>query len=97
MSNKFISLLSSSRVHILLYSLDVIKNINKDNVIKIINFLTLENCDYIEDILEDYLDIFTIEYEEFVNKYHKLNAKYNFNLLTQATEDMNILEEFFED
>ena len=79
------------------YSDDVIKNMNKDNLMKIINFLISEKCDFIEDILEDYLDLFTIEYNEFVSKYNKLNKKYNNNLLSKASEDMNILEEFFED
>lgn len=79
------------------YSDDVIKNINKENLIKITNFLKLEKCDFIEDILEDYLDLFTIEYNDFLNKYNKLNKKYNNNLLSKVSEDMNILEEFFED
>ena len=79
------------------YSVDVIKNLNKDNIVKIVHFLESQNCDFIEDILKDYLDLFTIEYNEFLNKYNKLNKKYDFNLLNKASEDMNILEEFFED
>ena len=39
----------------------------------------LEKCDYIEDLLEDYLDLFTIEYDEFVNKYQKLKLNINKN------------------
>ena len=78
------------------YSISALNNLNADNVSKIIIFLKKENCDYIEDILEDYLDLFTIEYETFINKYKKLNEKYN-NLLELAKEDMNILEEFFID
>ena len=78
------------------YSISALNNLNADNVSKIISFLKKENCDYIEDILEDYLDLFTIEYETFINKYKKLNEKYN-NLLELAKEDMNILEEFFID
>lgn len=77
------------------YTNETIKNLNKNNVIRIINFLKLEKCDFIEDILEDYLDLFTIEYSEFVKKYNILNKKYNFNLLNEVSSDMNILEEFF--
>ena len=79
------------------YSVDVLKNLNKDNMVEIVHFLESQNCDFIEDILEDYLDLFTMEYNEFLNKYNKLNKKYDFNLLYKASEDMNILEEFFED
>lgn len=77
------------------YSPTTLKNINHNNLSKIIKFLIKENCDYIEDLLEDYLDLFTIEYEIFVNKYNQLNKKYNNNFLQLASEDMNILEEFF--
>lgn len=79
------------------YSIDVLKNLNRDNMVEIIHFLDSQNCDFIEDILEDYLDLFTIEYNDFLNKYNKLNKKYNFKLLNKVSEDMNILEEFFED
>ena len=79
------------------YSVDVLKNLNKDNIVEIVHFLESQNCDFIEDILEDYLDLFTMEYNGFINKYNKLNKKYDFNLLKKASEDMNILEEFFED
>lgn len=79
------------------YSNTTLSNLNNDNMLKIIKFLEQEKCDYIEDLLEDYLDLFTIEYEVFVDKYNKLNNKYNNNLLPIASEDMNILEEFFKD
>jgi len=79
------------------YSNAVINNLNKENILKIGNFLEKENCDYIEDILDEYLDIFTIEYELFVKKYNDLNKKYNNNLLNEISSDMNILEQFFLD
>ena len=62
---------------------------------KIIEFLVLRECDYIEDILEDYLDIFTIDYEEFVKRFEKINKNYNNEYLKLASEDMNLLEELF--
>ena len=78
------------------YTNAIIRNLNKDNMLMIIDFLKLKKCDFIEDILEDYLDLFTIEYSEFVNKYNELNKKYNFNLLNEVSLDMNILGEFLE-
>ena len=38
-----------------------------------------------------------IDYEEFVVKFDKINAKYNYNFLSLANEDMNLIEEFFND
>lgn len=77
------------------YSKSVIKNLNKENFYKILNFLIENECDYIEDIVSDYLDLFNFEYEDFIKKYDKLNQKYNNNFLNMASEDMNLLEEFY--
>lgn len=77
------------------YSDSILNNLSRENMKKIINFLKKENCEFIEDIIEDYLDLFTFEYEEFIDKYNKLNTKYNNNLLELASSDMNILEEFY--
>ena len=79
------------------YSERTINNLDRHNISKIIVFLSQENCDYIEDLLEDYLDLFTIEYNEFINKYHKLNKKYHNEYLRLASSDMNLFEEFFYD
>lgn len=79
------------------YAKSVIKNLNRENFYKIINFLESNNCDFIEDIVSDYLDLFNIEYVEFVKKYNKLNEKYSDNFLQKASEDMNLLEEFYND
>ncbi len=77
------------------YEESVIKNLDKDNVDKILSFLSLNGCDYVEELLEDYLDIFTFEYDEFVIKFNKLNDKYNHNLINEIKDDMNILEELY--
>lgn len=77
------------------YNLDVINKIDEENMIKIIKFLEQEKCLFIKDILEDYIDIFTINFNEFIDKYNKLNIKYNNEYLKLASEDMNKLEELF--
>ena len=77
------------------YSKSTIKNLNKENFCKIINFLNQEKCNYIDDIISDYLDLFNFEYNDFVEKYNKLNEKYNKDFLNRASEDMNLLEEFY--
>lgn len=77
------------------YESSVYNSLDKDNIIKIINFLEKNNCTYIDELLEDYLDIFTFEYDNFVNKYNMLNKKYSNNLIDEISNDMNILEEFY--
>ena len=77
------------------YEENVIKNLDKDNVDKILSFLSLNGCDYIEELLENYLDIFAFEYNEFVIRFNKLNDKYNHNLINELRDDMNILEELY--
>ena len=77
------------------YEDSVIKNIDKDNINKIISFLNTNGCDFVDELLEDYLDIFTFEYDDFINRYNKLNIKYNNDLINAIKSDMNILEEFY--
>ena len=77
------------------YTDSVIKNLNRDNMNKIIEFLSKENCDFIETIIEDYLDLFTIDFLEFQKKYDSLNKKYHQKYLSLVSEDMNYLEEMF--
>ncbi len=77
------------------YEESVIKNLDKDNVDKILSFLSLNGCDYVEELLEDYLDIFTFEYDEFVIKFNKLDDEYNHNLINEIRNDMNILEKLY--
>lgn len=79
------------------YSESVLNNLDKDNFNEILNFLIKEKCDCIEDIMEDYLDIFTIDYDEFITRYNKLNKKYNGYYIKLVSEDMNLLEEMFND
>lgn len=77
------------------YEKSIISNLDINNINKIIIFLEKNHCNYIEELLEDYLDIFTFEYSEFINKFNKLNNKYNNELIKEISEDMNIIEEFY--
>ena len=77
------------------YEKNIINNIEGENIKKILSFLVSNNCDYIEELLENYLDLFTIEYDEFVFRFNKLNKKYNYNLINEIRDNTNIIEEFF--
>ncbi len=79
------------------YSESVIKKLKEENFYQIINFLIGEKCTYIDDIVSDYLDLFNFQYEDFIEKYNKLNKKYNNDFINKASEDMNLFEEFYND
>lgn len=79
------------------FSPSILNKLNRDNFDKIVKFLKNEGCECIDDIIEDYIDIFTIEYTEFQKKYVKLNDKYSNQYLKLVSEDMNYLEEIFND
>ena len=76
------------------YEYSVLKYLNKDNIDKILNFLEEEKCSFIEDLMEDYLDLFLFDYEDFKNRYNILNMKYP-SYLDRCRENMNLLEEFY--
>ena len=75
------------------YEDSIKNNLDKENVYKIITFLVKEKCEYIEDLLTDYLDIFTIEYNDFIKKYNELKKKYGENIISIIEDNLNILEE----
>ena len=78
------------------YEPQVYENLDLQNVQKIIDFLMSEKCDFIQDIFSDYLDLFLFDYNEFVAKYRNLNEQFNGEFLEKASEDMNLLEKFYE-
>lgn len=76
------------------YEYNVLKYLDKENVQQIVSFLEKEKCNFIDDIMEDYLDLFLINYEDFVNKYRVLNMKYD-SFLEKCSMNMDLLEEFY--
>lgn len=77
------------------YTLSTLKNLNSENSKLIIAFLIEQGCNFIEELLSDYLDLFTIDYPIFVQKYYILNKKYHNHFLDYVANDMNLLEEFY--
>lgn len=78
------------------YNETILNQLNKENMTKIILFLEKNNCEFIEDIINDYLDLLAINYNDFITKYNILNKKYNGLFLEKASENMNLLEEFYQ-
>lgn len=77
------------------YNLNAINKIDQNNMKKIIEFLKKEHCEFIQDIIEDYLDLFLIDYDVFVKKYNLLNEQFNHEYLSFVASDMNLLELFY--
>ena len=77
------------------YDSELFHNIDIENLGKIVKFLLEKNCNYIDELLDEYLDILTFDYEDFVKKFDKINEKYDDKLIEKISEDMNILEEFY--
>lgn len=77
------------------YEPSVIKNIDMNNLKKIITFLISEGFDYINEIVENYLDLFLIDYDEFIDKYSRLKNEKK-DLVNAISKDLGILEYFFE-
>lgn len=77
------------------YDLKYLKSLDVNNMRKILEFLIKENCDFIIDILENYLDLLSIDYDTFREKYCRLNLKYHYEYMALVRENMNYLEEMY--
>jgi len=75
------------------YEFGILKGINPDNMANIIDFLINEGVDYIEEIIDNYLDLFLIESAEFKTKFNLLKEKYGSDLVAKISEDLSILED----
>lgn len=76
------------------YEPEIFQNLDEENVVKIINFLILEKVDFIDELFSDYLDLFRIDYNEFINRFNNLKEKYGNNLVKLISNDLSILDEF---
>ena len=72
----------------------VFENLDINNVSKIILYLKNNNVTYIDELIMNYLDLFMIDYLEFVKRAEKLKLKYGNDLFLQIGLDMSILDEF---
>ena len=77
------------------YENSLLKGLDKENINKIATFLLSKNCDFLDELFEDYLDIFSIDYDLFVSKFNKLDELYNHHLIDEIRDDMEIMEEFY--
>lgn len=76
------------------YEDSIIRNLDSDNMAKIIYFLESKNIDYVSDIINDYLDIFMFDCEEFIDRFNKLSDKYD-DFIYLLNKDLGILENLY--
>lgn len=72
---------------------DIIKKVDIDNLFKIYKYLIDNGIYFARDLIVDYLDIFTLDYDEFVIKFEKLKNKLGSNYIEMLESDISKLED----
>ncbi len=71
----------------------VLKKLDEENIKKIIAYLQDNKIEIILDMLTNYIDLFILDYQEFVKRFNKLKEKYGINLNELLNYKLDILEE----
>ena len=74
------------------YDEEMLKRLNNENVDKIYNYLINEGVYYAKDIFITNLDLFLLEYEEFVEKFEYLKKELGENFVDVLGEDASQIE-----
>ena len=75
------------------FETSILKSLEKENMKKNLIFLKEQQVGYIEDILNEYIDLFLIDYKDFIKRIEKLNQKYEGQFWLKAKENASLLEE----
>jgi len=79
-----------------MYNKDLIDGLNKDNVMEIYKYLIGKGIYYAKDLFIEYLDLFLIDSDVFINKFDKIIEKLGSNYVDIIGEDSSILMEMYE-
>ncbi len=79
-----------------MYNKDLIDRLNKDNVMEIYKYLIGKGIYYAKDLFIEYLDLFLIDSDVFINKFDKIIEKLGSNYVDIIGEDSSILMEMYE-
>ncbi len=77
------------------YEESFISSLDVENIKKIIAFLLDENCSFIEELIENCLVLFSVEYPNFVERYNGLKERYGENLIDMISSNLSLLEEIY--
>lgn len=77
------------------YNEDFISLIDENNFIKIYNILINNNLKFTEDIILNYLDLFTLDSTILENKLNTLITKLGNNYPEKISKDLSLLNELY--
>ena len=72
---------------------EIIKKVDIDNLFKIYKYLIDNGIYFARDLIVDYLDIFTLDYDEFVTRFEKLKSELGSNYVEILENDISKLED----
>jgi hypothetical protein len=75
------------------YDINFLRSIDEEQFISVYNIFKKYNFDYIEDIIENYLELFTMDSNIVEEKILLLKDKLGDNFVNLIGEDMTYLEE----
>ncbi|MBQ6477383.1 MAG: hypothetical protein IJI43_03010 [Bacilli bacterium] len=74
----------------------LINQIDSDNVSRIFKYLEDNGIYYAKDLLLNSLDLFLLNYEEFVKKFESLKNKLGEDYINKLGEDSSLIELMYE-
>lgn len=74
---------------------DVLNHLEEENIKYIISYLQINQIYFIEDIIVQYLDLFLMDKEQFIQNFESLKIKYSNNFVETLAQNLDILEEMF--
>ena len=76
---------------------ELIEQVDSKNVSRILNYLEDSGLYYAKDLFLNSLDLFLLDYEEFINKFEKLKNKLGEDYVEKLGEDASLIEIMYED
>ena len=74
----------------------IFSQLDDDNVKAIIVYLQLNHINVIEDIILQYLDLFLMEKNKFIEKFEILKKQYPYNFEESLAYQLNLLDEMID-
>ncbi len=78
------------------YEPTILNKLKEKNFLNIINDLKQNQIDYIKDIVIYFLDLFLLDYRDFISKFEKIKEVLGANFKDIIGENINILESMIE-
>ena len=77
------------------FDLELINSVDNVNITNIILFLETFNISCIDELITQYLDLFTLDYIDFKTRFSKLKAKYP-DIANALASNLDIFGELYE-